>query len=193
MGPLPISSQTPTRRTNPMSCSWRSKRRSRRISSFPDYQIFLDTGIPLWISYRRTIGKIVGVDGEDITEDGDRFGLAARKFEQMGVSAVLVNCLPVEEIDGVATWLRQFTNITLGGYPNWGHYLRYEWDWSSCPAPEVFVEHARRWASEGMQIIGGCCGVRPLRFAPWSKPSRSRRASPDFACLERDRRLRDLQ
>ena len=26
---------------------------------FPDYQIFLDTGIPLWISYRRTVGKIV--------------------------------------------------------------------------------------------------------------------------------------
>ncbi len=131
---------------------------------FPDYQIFLDTGIPLWISYRRTIGRIVGVDGETILEDGDRFGRAAKKFEQMGAAAVLVNCLPVEEIDGVGTWLRQFTNIPLGGYPNWGKYLRYEWDWSSCPTPDVFVDHARRWVSEGMQIIGGCCGVRPLEI-----------------------------
>ncbi len=129
---------------------------------FPDYQVFLDTGIPLWISYRRTVGKILGVDGEDILEDGDRFGHAAKKFEDLGAAAVLVNCLPAEQVHGVATWLRQFTNITLGAYPNWGRYLRYEWDWSGCPSPEIFAEHAKKWAEEGMQIIGGCCGARPI-------------------------------
>jgi homocysteine S-methyltransferase len=128
---------------------------------FPDYQVFLDTGIPLWISYRRTVGKIVGVAGETILEDGDRFGLAARRFEEMGVSAVLVNCLPPHLIDGVGAWLRQFTRLPLGAYPNWGTYLEYEWDWSSCPPTQVFVEHARRWVAEGMQILGGCCGTRP--------------------------------
>jgi homocysteine S-methyltransferase len=129
---------------------------------FPDYQVFLDTGIPLWISYRRTVGKILGVDGEDILDDGDRFGLASKKFEEMGAAAVLVNCLPAEQVHGVATWLRKFTNLPLGAYPNWGRYLRYEWDWSTCPGPEVFADHARRWAEEGMQIIGGCCGARPI-------------------------------
>ena len=128
---------------------------------FPDYQIFLDTGIPLWISYRRTIGKIVGVDGEDILEDGDRFGLAARRFEEMGASAVLVNCLPPDLIHGVANWLRQYTSLPLGAYPNWGRYLRYEWDWSTVPSVDEFVAHARRWREEGFQIIGGCCGTRP--------------------------------
>jgi homocysteine S-methyltransferase len=128
---------------------------------FPDYQVFLDTGIPLWISYRRTVGKIVGVAGETILEDGDRFGLAARRFEEMGVSAVLVNCLPPHLIDGVGAWLRQFTRLPLGAYPNWGTYLEYEWDWSSCPPTQVFVEHARRWVAEGMQILGGCCGTQP--------------------------------
>lgn len=131
---------------------------------FPDYQVFLDTGIPLWISYRRSVGKIIGVDGDTILEDGDRFGRAARKFEEMGAAAVLVNCLPPELIHGVTTWLRQYTNLPIGAYPNWGRYLRYEWDWSACPPPEVFVEHARKWAAEGMQIIGGCCGARPVEI-----------------------------
>lgn len=131
---------------------------------FPDYQIFLETGIPLWISYRRTIGKIVGVDGETILEDGDRFGRAAAKFEEMGAAAVLVNCLPAEQLDGVATWLRQFTSLPIGGYPNWGRYLRYEWDWSTCPGPDVFLQHAQTWAAQGMQIIGGCCGARPVEI-----------------------------
>jgi homocysteine S-methyltransferase len=131
---------------------------------FPDYQVFLDTGIPLWISYRRSVEKIIGVDGDTILNDGDRFGRAARKFEEMGASAVLVNCLPPELIHGVTTWLRQYTNLPIGAYPNWGRYLRYEWDWSACPPPEVFVEHARTWAEEGMQIIGGCCGARPVEI-----------------------------
>ncbi len=98
---------------------------------FPDYQVFLDTGIPLWISYRRTVGKIVGVEGETILEDGDRFGRAARRFEEMGASAILVNCLPPQLVHGVASWLRQYTSLPLGAYPNWGSYLRYEWDWST--------------------------------------------------------------
>jgi homocysteine S-methyltransferase len=128
---------------------------------FPDYQVFLDTGIPLWISYRRSVGRIVDVDGGTILDDGDRFGLAARRFEAIGASAVLVNCLPPELIHGVASWLRQYTSLPLGAYPNWGSYLRYEWDWSTVPATDEFVAHARRWAEEGFQIIGGCCGSRP--------------------------------
>ena len=41
--------------------------------AFPDYQLFLDTGIPLWVSYRRTIGGTTGVAGELIIRDGDHF------------------------------------------------------------------------------------------------------------------------
>jgi homocysteine S-methyltransferase len=131
---------------------------------FPDYQVFLDTGIPLWISYRRTVGRIVGVAGETILEDGDRFGQAAKVFETMGASAVLVNCLPPALVDGVAPWLRQFTTLPLGAYPNMGSYLFYEWDWSVCPSPEEFAGFARKWIDEGMQIIGGCCGTRPAHI-----------------------------
>ncbi|MFL5759929.1 MAG: homocysteine S-methyltransferase family protein [Thermomicrobiales bacterium] len=128
---------------------------------FPDYQIFLDTGIPLWVSYRRTIGGTTGVEGVPIIQDGERFGEAARVFEQMGISAVLVNCLPPEYIRGVATWLRQYTSLPLGAYPNVGKYLDYEWDFSTNPTAAQFVVEAKRWIDEGMQIVGGCCGTRP--------------------------------
>lgn len=128
---------------------------------FPDYQIFLDTGIPLWVSYRRTIGGTTGVEGEPIIEDGDRFGQAARTFERMGISAVLVNCLPPEHIRGVTSWLRGFTSLPIRAYPNVGRYLSYEWDFSTNPTPEDFVAEVRGWVAEGCQIVGGCCGTRP--------------------------------
>jgi homocysteine S-methyltransferase len=82
----------------------------------------------------------------------------------MGAAAVLVNCLPSDKIDGVAPWLRRFTSLPIGAYPNMGTYLRYEWDWSSCPTPEQFLNSARAWVDEGMQIIGGCCGARPAHI-----------------------------
>lgn len=129
--------------------------------AFPDYQLFIDTGIPLWIAYRRSIGKLVGVEGETLLEDGDRFGHAAKRFEEMGASAVLVNCLPSEGINGVAAWLRKFTSLPIGGYPNIGTYIRYEWDWSDAETPDQFVQFAKGWRDEGMQIIGGCCGAQP--------------------------------
>lgn len=132
--------------------------------SFPDYQLFLDTGIPLWISYRRTIGQLVGVEGETIIEDGDRFGQATRVFEEMGAAAVLVNCLPPGQVAGVGEWLRRFTSLPIGAYPNMGKYLDYEWDWSTCETPAQIVELARGWAREGIQIIGGCCGARPAHI-----------------------------
>ena len=132
--------------------------------SFPDYQLFLDTGIPLWVSYRRTVGGTTGVAGEPIIRDGDRFARAARRFEELGVAAVLVNCLPPERIRGVAPWLRGFTGLPLGAYPNVGRYLEYEWDFSTNPSPERFVAEARAWVEEGMQIVGGCCGVRPAHI-----------------------------
>lgn len=132
---------------------------------FPDYQLFLDTGIPLWVSYRRTIGGTTGVAGEPIIQDGDRFGLAARRFEEMGVAALLVNCLPPEQIRGVMTWLRGYTSLPLGAYPNVGRYLEYEWDFSTNPTPAQFSAEVARWVDEGAQIVGGCCGVRPEHIA----------------------------
>ncbi len=131
---------------------------------FPDYQVFLDTGIPLWISYRRTVGKIIGVDGDVILEDGDRFGPRGAEVRGDGRGGRSRQLPAAGVIHGVTTWLRQFTNLPIGAYPNWGRYLRYEWDWSDCPPPEVFLEHAQQWAEEGMQIIGGCCGARPVEI-----------------------------
>jgi S-methylmethionine-dependent homocysteine/selenocysteine methylase len=128
---------------------------------FPDYQLFLETGIPLWVSYRRNQTGVVGVEGEPIIQDGDRFGLAARRFEEIGISAVLVNCLPPEHVAGVFRWLRHYTSLPLGVYPNAGKYLDYEWDFATCPAPEAFAAEVRGWVEEGAQIVGGCCGVRP--------------------------------
>ena len=133
--------------------------------SFPHFEMLVATGLPLWVAYRRTLGGPVGIFGEALPPDGDLFGRAAAKFEELGVQAVLVHCLPPDKAHGVAPWLRQYTSLPLGVYPNNGRYDMWEWRWEHSIAPEEFVEHARGYAREGMSIIGGCCGMRPAHIA----------------------------
>src|SRR5262249_34696897 len=69
----------------------------QRISEnleFPEYETLLQSGVPLWVSYRRVVGGQCGLYGELQERDGDLLQRAAAKLEAMGIGAVLVNCLP---------------------------------------------------------------------------------------------------
>jgi S-methylmethionine-dependent homocysteine/selenocysteine methylase len=133
--------------------------------SFPHFETLVATGIPTWVAYRRTVEGPVGIFGEDKPKDGDLFGRAARCLEEIGVGALLVHCLPPEKAHGVAPWLRDYTSLPLGVYPNNGRYDMWKWEWSHTVSPEELAEHARGYAAEGMSIIGGCCGTRPEHIA----------------------------
>lgn len=133
--------------------------------AFPHFQTLLDTGIPLWVAYRRTVNGPVGIFGDADTPDGDLLGRAAPRLEEMGVGALLVHCLPPEKAHGVAPWLRDYTSLPLGVYPNNGRYDMWKWEWSHTITAEEMAEHAKGYASEGMNIIGGCCGTRPEHIA----------------------------
>jgi S-methylmethionine-dependent homocysteine/selenocysteine methylase len=135
---------------------------------FPDYEILLGTGLPVWVSFRwchdgpcdvREIG-IEPARGELQTAGGDLFGRAARALETIGVSAVLINCLPRARVAGTLPMLRRYTRLPLGVYPNVGRYLDPGWQFDETTSPAAYAADALAWRDEeGAQIIGGCCGV----------------------------------
>jgi len=133
--------------------------------SFPQYEVLLESGLPLWIAYRRAVGGPIDLFGGTQGQDGDLLGRAAQRFEKMGVGALLVHCLPADKAHGVAPWLRQFTSLPLGVYPNNGQYDMWVWQWQQALTPDQFAEHVRGYVAEGMNIVGGCCGVRPAHIA----------------------------
>ena len=133
--------------------------------AFPHFEVLIESGIPLWVAYRRNATGPVGIFGEELQPDGDVFGRAAQRFEELGVQAVLVHCLPAELAHDVAPWLRTYTSLPLGVYPNNGRYDMWVWKWEHDHSATELAEHARGYASEGMSIIGGCCGTRPEHIA----------------------------
>jgi S-methylmethionine-dependent homocysteine/selenocysteine methylase/SAM-dependent methyltransferase len=133
-----------------------------RSSTYATVEALLDTGIPVWLSFRRCRHGVCGVYGEHWGgPEGDAFGRAARRFEEMGVGALAINCIPPDHVAGMLAWLRDFTDLPLGVYPNLGYLSAAGWREEPGVKGTEYAELALSWRAEGAQVIGGCCGVRP--------------------------------
>ena len=72
-----------------------------RDSTYATVEALLATGLPVWLSFRRCRHGVCGVYGQHWGgPEGDAFGRAARRFEELGVGALLVNCIPPDHVDG---------------------------------------------------------------------------------------------
>lgn len=57
--------------------------------------LILGAGIPVWVSFRRCREGVCGIHGQLWGgPEGDYFGRLALELEQLGVGALLINCLP---------------------------------------------------------------------------------------------------
>ena len=83
----------------------------------------------------------------------------------MGVGALAINCLPPDHVTGMLAWLRDFTDLPLGVYPNLGYLSAAGWRHEAGVGGAEYAELALRWRQEGAQIVGGCCGVGPEQIA----------------------------
>jgi S-methylmethionine-dependent homocysteine/selenocysteine methylase/SAM-dependent methyltransferase len=129
-------------------------------------EALVQSGIPVWVSFRRCRHGVCGVFGQHWGgPEGDEFGRAARHFEDLGVRALLVNCLPPDHVPGMLPWLRDFTDLPLGVYPNLGYYTADGWSFDRTIDGPAYADMAAEWRAEGAQIVGGCCGTRPEHIA----------------------------
>jgi S-methylmethionine-dependent homocysteine/selenocysteine methylase len=141
---------------------------------FPVFELLLETGLPLWVAFRWTVDGPPDLRHQGIppyaaalqAADGDLLVQAAGALEELGVSALLLNCLPRELISGMLPLLRGSTSLPLGVYPNVGTYRDPGWWFDDDVTPDEYAADAVRWREvEGAQIVGGCCGTTPEHIA----------------------------
>ena len=138
-----------------------------RSSTYATVEALLGTGLPVWLSFRRCRHGVCGVYGEHWGgPEGDSFGRAARRFEEMGVGALALNCIPPDHVVGMLSWLRDFTDMPLGVYPNLGYLSEGGWRQQS-------RRGRRRVRRAGHQLAGrGRSDHRGLLWGPARTPGR---------------------
>jgi len=139
-------------------------------------ELLLETGLPVWMAFRRCRQGPCGIHGQLWGgPEGDFFGRLARRLEEIGVGAILINCMPPDLVSGTILWLRDFTDLPLGVYPNLGRYSDPGWRFTHVK-PDEYADAALRWRTEGAQILGGCCGVEPEHIAAMAQAIEGTRA-----------------
>src|SRR5882724_11027315 len=133
----------------------------------------LATGLPVWVGFKCHQDAAGGTAKVGYHSDEP----LAAGFEQvmaLGGSVVTIFHSSIAATDAALPLIRSRWQGPLGIYPEAERrdYIATHKDASEPDhvSPEAFVAKAKAWVSQGVQIIGGCCGIelehiRPLREA----------------------------
>jgi len=116
------------------------------------------TGLPTWFSL--TPGPTADLLSPEEVCRGAALAV------DLGVQAVLVNCLPAAQAD---RWLLPLIALGLpvpvGTYANAGHVCDGLGWGAGTDGARRYADLAAGWAAAGATLIGGCCGTGPATIA----------------------------
>ena len=133
----------------------------------------LATGLPVWSGFKCRRDAADGSLKVGYQSD-EAFGAEFASLAALGGEVATVFHSPVDATDDALAVVRAHWNGPIGVYPeaertDYVHAHRDE-TMDTKLTPDEFVARAQRWVAQGVQVVGGCCGVeleyiRPLRDA----------------------------
>ena len=119
-----------------------------------------DVGLPVWcgLSAKRKLagGAISAWHDETIPFSDNVASAAERGFEVMGIMHTSADIIA----DAVPLIREQYSG-PLMAYPDSGYFVMPNWQFVDTLTPREFRDFAQGWIEQGVQIVGGCCGLAP--------------------------------
>ena len=117
----------------------------------------LSSGLPVWTGLScelKADGVMHLLEGEPLVE-----ALPELQDKQ----APLINLMhtEVKYIDECLDIVRENWSALVGVYAHTGRPIDSDWVFDDTISPEDYAQAARHWLDRGVQVIGGCCGIRP--------------------------------
>ena len=120
----------------------------------------LETGLPVWvgISCRRNAdsGRLVSFD----PPHGDVEELITMAADRE-VAVINVMHSPIQDTAAGISAVRRHWTGPVGVYPESGYFIMPNWQFVDVIDPTDLVREARTWVDQGVQLLGGCCGLGP--------------------------------
>jgi S-methylmethionine-dependent homocysteine/selenocysteine methylase len=122
--------------------------------------------LPVWLSISCVIDDNTNkvMLGYNDTVDTDTnvyedFETSMDNFSKIHQGPILIAHSDIEVTGQAIKIAKKKFNGVLGAYPNRGHYEKPHWKFVDNITPSEYLEKAKSWIKDGVNIIGGCCGI----------------------------------
>ena len=120
----------------------------------------LSTGLPIWLGLscksHPDTGQLVTFDKPYLD-----FEEWLGKLATYNVSLINVMHSPIEDVAKGLGVVKRHWSGPIGAYPESGYFIMPNWQFVDVVDPDDLVREAQTWVSDGIQVLGGCCGLGP--------------------------------
>lgn len=113
------------------------------------------TGLPVWIGFSCKLNAA----GEPILLDGPRLEVGLSAIKSYGVPVICIMHTEVENVPACLRVLKSNWDGPIGIYAHSGKFVQPNWIFDGVISPEDYASAARDWLKQGVQVLGGCCGI----------------------------------
>jgi len=124
----------------------------------------LETGLPVWAGFSARHGE----NGRLLSFATDRdipFEDLMPVLNKYNVAAAGIMHTPSNAIGEGLAVIRGVFNGPLTAYPDSGYFKMPNWQFDDVIPPEELLQFATGWIENGVQVVGGCCGLSPEHIA----------------------------
>ena len=122
--------------------------------------------IPIWLSIscvidNETNNVMLGYNDtiDSPPEVYEDFEKSLNRFSKLHKGPILIAHSDIGVTGKAIDIAKKNFNGILGAYPNTGYYEKPHWKFADNITPNDYLEYAKSWLKNGVQIIGGCCGL----------------------------------
>lgn len=124
------------------------------------HQAAKQTGLPVWTGYSTNVdaeGKVHLTHTQGTISFADALQtLSAKETPLVSVMHTLS-----EDIQPSLSVLKEKWSGPIGVYAHSGEFIMPNWQFIDIISPEAYASEAQKWVAQGVQVIGGCCGIGP--------------------------------
>ncbi len=123
---------------------------------------------PIWAGF--SVRKSKKGEVVSFTEEADiPFAEILEIIKDYKLEAAGIMHSAVDVISDAVEILKGFYDGPIMAYPDSGGWVSPNWDFDKIIKPDALLSAAKGWSEQGVQIIGGCCGLSPEHIKAISK------------------------
>jgi len=124
----------------------------------------IETDLPVWAGFsarRNRAGEIIS----HAPESDIPFEEVVQVLRDYEVAAAGIMHTPSDVVSDALTILREVYDGPLTAYPDSGYFKMPNWQFEKVIPADEFLRFATQWIDDGVQVVGGCCGLSPQHIA----------------------------